>query len=106
MAFLHVLELDTENVIALKALADITERGTRFGDAARWLEQLLTVDRSNDEAREQLERVRASAAQQSVADAGAAAPGAAEAAEDAYSGRRARRAGVAHARNAGRRCLR
>jgi len=82
-AFLHVLELDTENVIALKALADITERGTRFGDAARWLEQLLVVDRSNDEAREQLERVRASAAQQSVADAGAAAPGSAEAAEEA-----------------------
>ena len=26
-AFAHVLELDTENVIALKALADITERG-------------------------------------------------------------------------------
>lgn len=82
-AFAHVLELDTENVIALKALADITERGTRFGDAARWLEQLLTVDRSNDDAREQLERVRASHAQQSVAEAGAAAPGSAEAADDA-----------------------
>ena len=65
-AFLHVLELDTENVIALKALADITERGTRFGDAARWLEQLLTVDRSNDDAREQLDRVRANATEQAV----------------------------------------
>lgn len=54
LAFVHVLELDTENVIALKALADIAERGTRFGDSARWLEQLLQVDRSNDEAREQL----------------------------------------------------
>ena len=81
-AFVHVLELDTENVIALKALADITERGARFGDASRWLEQLLTVDRSNDEAREQLERVRASHVQQSSAESGAAAPGSAEAAGD------------------------
>ena len=82
-AFAHVLELDTENVIALKALADITERGTRFGDAARWLEQLLVVDRSNDEAREQLERVRASQEQQSEAENGAAAAGSAEAANEA-----------------------
>ena len=80
-AFMHVLELDTENVIALKALADITERSDRFGEAAQWLEQLLTVDRSNDEAREQLERVRASDAQQPVVDSGVAAPGAAEAEE-------------------------
>ncbi len=81
-AFAHVLELDTENVIALKALADIAERSNRFGEAAQWLEQLLTVDRSNDEAREQLERVRESAAQQPVVEAGVAAPGAAEAEED------------------------
>jgi len=78
-AFAHVLELDTENVIALKALADITERGARFADASRWLEQLLVVDRSNDEAREQLERVRANHAQQSSAESGAAAAGAVEA---------------------------
>ena len=84
-AFVHVLTLDTENVIALKALADITERGARFGDASRWLEQLLTVDRSNDEAREQLERVRSSHAQQASADSGAAAPGSAEAAEETAS---------------------
>jgi tetratricopeptide (TPR) repeat protein len=80
-AFAHVLELDSENVIALKALADITERGTRFGDASRWLEQLLMVDRSNDEARGQLERVRASHAQQATADQGAAAPGSEETGE-------------------------
>jgi hypothetical protein len=76
---LHVLELDTENVIALKALADITERGARFGDASRWLEQLLVVDRSNDDARAQLERVRANHAQQSSAESGAAAEGALDA---------------------------
>jgi tetratricopeptide (TPR) repeat protein len=84
-AFAHVLTLDTENVIALKALADITERGARFGDSSRWLEQLLVVDRSNDEAREQLERVRASHSQQATAEDGAAAPGAAAAADEALA---------------------
>ena len=56
-AFTHVLGLDGENVIALKALADITERLVRFDEAERWLRTLLTIDRSNDEARDQLGRV-------------------------------------------------
>ena len=60
VAFTHVLGLDAENVIALKALADINERLFRFDDAERWLHTLLSVDRSNDEARDQLERVEAS----------------------------------------------
>jgi hypothetical protein len=59
-AFTHVLGLDSENVIALKALADINERLFRFDDAERWLRALLSVDRSNDEARDQIERVEAS----------------------------------------------
>jgi tetratricopeptide (TPR) repeat protein len=59
-AFTHVLGLDSENVIALKALADINERLFRFDDAERWLRTLLSVDRSNDEARDQIERVEAS----------------------------------------------
>ena len=58
-AFTHVLELDNENVIALKALADITERQARFDEAERWLRTLLAIDRSNDEARDQLGRVEA-----------------------------------------------
>jgi tetratricopeptide (TPR) repeat protein len=58
-AFTHVLTLDGENVIALKALADITERQSRPHEAERWLETLLSVDRSNDEARDQLARIRA-----------------------------------------------
>jgi len=57
-AFAHVLELDGENVIALKAMADIAERRGRYDEAERWVEKLLTVDRSNDEAREQLARLR------------------------------------------------
>ena len=58
-AFVHVLELDAENVIALKALADITERQQRLAESEQWLRQLVAVDPSNDEAREQLVRVNA-----------------------------------------------
>jgi tetratricopeptide (TPR) repeat protein len=58
-AFVHVLELDAENVIALKALADITERQQRLAESEQWLRQLAAVDPSNDEAREQLARVNA-----------------------------------------------
>ncbi len=66
-AFLHVLALDGENVIALKALADISERLLKFEDAERWLQTLLSLDRSNDEAREQLQRVETSRRQAEVA---------------------------------------
>jgi hypothetical protein len=58
-AFAHVLRLDDENVIALKSLADINERLERFDDAESWLRRLVSVDRSNEEAREQLRRVEA-----------------------------------------------
>ena len=66
-AFLHVLALDGENVIALKALADISERLLKFEEAERWLQTLISVDRSNDEAREQLQRVETSRRQAEVA---------------------------------------
>ncbi|HEV8178396.1 MAG TPA: hypothetical protein VGP44_12020, partial [Gemmatimonadales bacterium] len=46
-----------ENVIALKSLADINERQEKFADAESWLRRLVTVDRSNEEAREQLRRL-------------------------------------------------
>jgi tetratricopeptide (TPR) repeat protein len=81
-AFTHVLSLDGENVIALKALADIAERQYRFDESERWLHTLLAVDRSNDEAREQLSRVEASRRQAQVASSAspdAAALGADEA---------------------------
>jgi tetratricopeptide (TPR) repeat protein len=57
-AFAHVLRLDDENVIALKSLADINERQDRLDDAERWLRRLVSVDRSNDEARQQLQRIQ------------------------------------------------
>jgi hypothetical protein len=56
-AFAHVLRLDDENVIALKSLADINERLEQFAEAENWLRRLVAVDRSNDEAREQLRRL-------------------------------------------------
>lgn len=57
-SFLRVLDLDPENVIALKGLADISERAGHLPEAARWLERLLDFDRSNDDARLQLDRIR------------------------------------------------
>jgi tetratricopeptide (TPR) repeat protein len=56
-AFRRVLELDKENVIAIKALADITERQTRFGESEDWLNYLLSIDSSNEDARLQLTRL-------------------------------------------------
>lgn len=56
-AFAHVLELDLENVIALRALADIAERAGRLGEAQARLQSLLAVDRGNEEARTQLARL-------------------------------------------------
>jgi tetratricopeptide (TPR) repeat protein len=58
-AFAHVLELDPENVIALKALGEITERQGRLAESFDWLTRLVQVDPSNDEARDQLNRVNA-----------------------------------------------
>jgi tetratricopeptide repeat protein len=58
-AFGMALKLDAENVIALKALADITERQGRLAEAVSWLNQLISVDPSNDEARDQLARIDA-----------------------------------------------
>ena len=73
-AFAHVLRLDDENVIALKSLADINERLERFGEAENWLRRLVLVDRSNDEAREQLQRLEAKEKAAPVAPAPAVAP--------------------------------
>jgi len=70
-AFTHVLALDGENVIALKSLADITERLYRFDEAERWLRTLLAVDRSNDDARDQLGRVEAARRQAEAASSAA-----------------------------------
>ncbi len=56
-AFSRVLELDGENIIALKALAEIAERAGQNDDARRWLMRLLQVDGMNAEAEEDLQRL-------------------------------------------------
>ena len=58
-AFLRVTDLDPENVIALKGLADVAERGGRYDSAIGRLERLLEYDRSNEDAQQQLSRLRA-----------------------------------------------
>jgi nicotinate-nucleotide--dimethylbenzimidazole phosphoribosyltransferase len=58
LAFLRVIELDPENAIALRSLADICERTGRVSEAVRRLETLIEVDRSNEDARLQLQRLR------------------------------------------------
>lgn len=74
LAFLRVTELDPENVIALKSLAELSERGGRLLEAFHRLEVLLDVDRNNEEARGQLDRVRDLMATQAPAPAEVASP--------------------------------
>ncbi|HUL03839.1 MAG TPA: tetratricopeptide repeat protein [Gemmatimonadales bacterium] len=63
--FRHVLELDPENVIAFKVLAEIAERGSRLGDAVDWLTKLLAADPMNGDAAEALARAKSRVAQAS-----------------------------------------
>jgi tetratricopeptide (TPR) repeat protein len=61
--FRKVLVLDPENVLALKILADIAERGNRYDEAAEWLGRLLSADPMNGDAAEALARAKGRAAQ-------------------------------------------
>lgn len=54
-AFQGVLELDPENIIAIKALSDIATRAGDTGQARHWLQRLLEVDPMNEEAHAALE---------------------------------------------------
>lgn len=58
VAFERVLQLDAENIIALKSLSEIAERRADLAGACRWLERLLDVDPMNEEAREALKALR------------------------------------------------
>ncbi len=61
-AFRKVLTLDPENIIGLKILAEIAERGSRFDDAVEWLGKLLAADPMNGDAAEALARAKGKAA--------------------------------------------
>jgi thioredoxin-like negative regulator of GroEL len=58
VAFLRVTELDPENVMALKGLAELSERAGRIPEAVQRLQLLLDVDRNNEEAKGHLDRVK------------------------------------------------
>lgn len=60
--FRRVLELDPENILGLRILAEIGERGGRPEQAVEWLTRLLAADPMNGDAAEALARVRAKAA--------------------------------------------
>jgi tetratricopeptide (TPR) repeat protein len=62
--FQKVLDLDPENILALKVLAEIAERNDRFEQASEWLNRLLLADPMNGDAAEGLSRVRGKAAAQ------------------------------------------
>jgi tetratricopeptide (TPR) repeat protein len=57
-----VLGLDPENVLALRTLADIAERGKRPDAAVDWLTRLLAADPMNADAADALARVKGKAA--------------------------------------------
>ncbi|HEV2750241.1 MAG TPA: tetratricopeptide repeat protein [Gemmatimonadales bacterium] len=65
--FQRVLALDPENVLALKMLAEIAERGGRFDQAVDWLTRLLAADPMNGDAAETLARAKVKAAQPAAA---------------------------------------
>ncbi len=60
--FRKVLTLDPENVLGLKMLADIAERGKRYDEAVEWLSRLLSADPMNGDAAEALARAKGKAA--------------------------------------------
>lgn len=82
-AFERVLALDAENVIALKALAEIHERAGRWQEAQRWVRRLLEVDPANEEAEQTLERLSQASAAAAAAPPEAAAATAVEEPADA-----------------------
>lgn len=61
--FRKVLELDPENILALRMLSELAERNERFDDAVQWLDKLLSADPMNGDAAESIARVKGKAAQ-------------------------------------------
>jgi tetratricopeptide (TPR) repeat protein len=56
--FTKVLQLDGENIIALRALAELAERNSRYDEAVEWLGRLLNADPMNGDAAEALARAK------------------------------------------------
>ncbi len=71
--FRKVLELDPENILALKVLAEVAERNNHYDQAIEWLNRLLLAAPMNGEAAEGLTRVRGKVATQPITPPAAAA---------------------------------
>jgi len=71
--FERVLELDAENVIAIKALAEIGDRTQHADMSRRWLTRLLEVDPSNEEAQGMLAQLGPAGPEPAPAEPAAAA---------------------------------
>jgi tetratricopeptide (TPR) repeat protein len=72
--FRQVLDLDGENIIALRGLAELAERNGKYDEEVEWLTRLLNADPMNGDAAEALARAKGKAATKpGVADAPTAA---------------------------------
>ena len=56
--FRKVLELDGENIIALRGLAELAERTGKYEEQVEWLSRLLNADPMNGDAAEALARAK------------------------------------------------
>jgi len=71
--FTQVLDLDRENIIALRGLAELAERTGKYAEEVEWLSRLLNADPMNGDAAEALARAKGKAAGSSSAAAPEAA---------------------------------
>ena len=65
--FRKVLELDGENIIALRGLAELAERNGRYDEEVEWLSRLLNADPMNGDAADALARAKGKAATKPMA---------------------------------------
>ena len=71
--FKKVLELDGENIIALRGLAELAQRNGKYEEEVEWLTRLINADPMNGDAVEALARAKGKVATK-PAEAAAAAP--------------------------------
>ena len=60
--FKQVLDLDGENIIALRGLAELAQRNGKYDQEVEWLSRLLNADPMNGDAAEALARAKGKAA--------------------------------------------
>ena len=100
--FRKVLSLDPENVLGLRMLAEIAERGGRHDEAVEWLARLLAADPMNGDAAEALSRAKGKASQASQASPASQAATVKTVAQPAAAAAAAARPAAAPAPAAGR----